>query len=207
MMRKNNFSNETRKKVFERDDYTCRKCGFKDRDGNEIEIYQIAPEFNIGEIKLGNLVTLCHICHNYSPDSKEYFERYVNEKINWEILETFRKSSRSIGKRTKIGMNKLFEKGLLVVRAPLGYKIVNKDMLPTENSHIIQEIYQDFLDSNVSLTQLSKKYNLSVNGFKKVLTNETYLGKVKFAGKVSTGKHIPLISEELFNKVQEKLKK
>ena len=103
-------------------------------------------------------------------------------------------------------MLNLFNKGKLITRAPLGYKIINKELIPAENSFIVQEIYQNFLNSDTSLTQIGKKYNLSVNGLKKVLTNQTYLGKVKFAGQVAQGTHKPLLSEELFNNVQEKLK-
>jgi site-specific DNA recombinase len=80
-------------------------------------------------------------------------------------------------------------------------------LVPAENSFIVQEIYQAFLNSDISLTQLAKKYNLSVNGLKKVLTNVTYLGKVKFGGQIAQGKHPALLSQELFDKVGEKLRR
>ena len=102
-------------------------------------------------------------------------------------------------------MHKKFRDGNLITRAPLGYKIVDKSLVPTDKAYIIQEIYQTFLNSDISLTQLSKKYGLSVNGLKKVLTNVTYLGKVKFSGQVAQGKHQPLLSQELFDKVKIKL--
>src|SRR3989344_4731261 len=56
-----------------------------------------------------------------------------------------------------------------------------------------------------SLTQLSKKHNLSVNGLKKILKNQTYLGKIKFDGQIHIGFHQALISSTLFNHVQKKL--
>ena len=128
-------------------------------------------------------------------------------KLMFHIISAFAEFERNVtSERTKFTMEKKFRDGNLITRAPLGYKIINKELIPAENSFIVQEIYHSFLKENISLTQLSKKYNLSVNGLKKVLTNETYLGKVKFAGKVNQGKHTPLISPELFNKVQEKLK-
>ncbi len=204
-MSKVNISEEIRKKLFERDNFTCKKCGFQDKTGDEIEPHHIQLRVNGGGGEIENLITLCCVCHHYAPDSREDFDRYLNEKIDGKVLDTFRKSNKSIAKRTKIGMNNLFKKGLLVVRAPLGYKIINKELVPAANSFIVQEIYQAFLNQNISLTQLSKKYGLSVNGLKKVLSNETYLGKVKFAGNVTQGKHNPLISQELFDKVREKL--
>ncbi len=194
-----------KEKVFNRDNFTCQKCGFQDVQGEEIEVHHIDMRVNGGESDISNLITLCSICHHYAPDSIEEFKRYSDEKIDGHLLETFRKSNRSISKRTKSGMIKLFNKGYLIVRAPLGYKITNKQLFPAENSYIVQEIYQAFLNSDISLTQLSKKYNLSVNGLKKVLTNQVYLGKIKFAGQLAQGKHQTLVSQELFQKVQEKL--
>jgi site-specific DNA recombinase len=127
-------------------------------------------------------------------------------KLMFHIISAFAEFERNVtSERTKFTMNKKFSDGNLITRAPLGYSIINKSLVPSDNSYIIQEIFQTFLNSDISLTQLSKKYNLSVNGLKKVLTNQTYLGKVKFAGQVSQGKHQSLLSQELFDKVQAKL--
>jgi len=127
-------------------------------------------------------------------------------KLMFHIVSAFAEFERNVtSERTKFTMYAKFNEGNLVTKAPLGYKVVNKKLIFAENSYIVQEIYQTFLNNNISLTQLAKKYNLSVNGLKKVLSNQTYLGKVKFAGKIVQGKHNPLISQELFNKAQEKL--
>lgn len=128
-------------------------------------------------------------------------------KLMFHIISAFAEFERNVtSERTKFTMKAKFQNGGLITRAPLGYKILNKELFPADNSYVVQEIYQNFLNSEISLTQLAKKYNLSVNGLKKVLTNETYLGRVKFSGEVIQGKHNPLISNELFNKVQNKLK-
>lgn len=128
-------------------------------------------------------------------------------KLMFHIISAFAEFERNVtSERTKFTMKSKFQNGGLITRAPLGYKILNKELCLAENSYIVQEIYQNFLNSDISLTKLSKKYNLSVNGLKKVLTNETYLGKLKFAGETVQGRHNPLISHELFNKVQNKLK-
>jgi site-specific DNA recombinase len=127
-------------------------------------------------------------------------------KLMFHIISAFAEFERNVtGERTRFTMRAKFQNGGLITKAPLGYKIVNKELYPADNSYIVQQIYQEFLNNNTSLTQLAKKYNLSVNGLKKVLSNETYLGKAKFGGQTSQGKHTPLISEELFNKVREKL--
>ncbi|MEN7982519.1 MAG: recombinase family protein [Nanoarchaeota archaeon] len=128
-------------------------------------------------------------------------------KLMFHIVSAFAEFERNVTiERTKFTMNSKFRGGNLVTKAPLGYQVIDKQLIPKEDSYIIQEIYQTFLNQDISLTQLSKKYNLSVNGLKKVLTNQTYLGKLKFAGQITQGKHIPLLSKQLFEQVQDKLK-
>jgi len=127
-------------------------------------------------------------------------------KLMFHIISAFAEFERNVtSERTKFGMNKIAKDGYVVNRAPKGYKIENKMLVPAEDSYVIQEIFQTFLNENISLNKLAKKYNLSVNGLKKVLKNFTYVGKIKFGGQVLEGKHTPLISHELFNKVQKKL--
>ena len=92
-------------------------------------------------------------------------------------------------------------------RPPYGYKIENGKLVPAEYSRVVEEIFEEFLTTNISLNQLSKKHNLSVNGLKKVLTNFTYIGKVKFNGEIYQGTHQSIISNTLFNHVQNKLQR
>jgi DNA invertase Pin-like site-specific DNA recombinase len=192
--------------ILNRDNFTCKKCGFKGRT-EDLEVHHIKMRVDEGQDNLDNLVTLCAICHHYSPDEQKDFETYLNEKIDWMILDTFRKSARSISRRTKKGMFEKSKSGNPITRAPWGYKIESKKLIPTENSFQVQEVFQDFLNQTISLTKLAKKYGFSVNGLKKILTNQAYLGKTKFDGQTHQGVHQPLISSTLFNHVQNKLEK
>jgi len=192
--------------VFSRDKFKCQKCSYFG-SSDKLEVHHIKMKVNGGSDEQSNLITLCSICHFFSPDKEEDFEKYISEKIDGEILNTFRNSNKSISKSSKKGMDKQARDGKLVTRAPLGYKIENKKLISTEHSYVVQEIFQEFLNQTISLTQLSKKYDLSVNGLKKVLTNQTYLGKIKFDGQTHQGTHPPLISSTLFNHVQNKLEK
>jgi site-specific DNA recombinase len=129
-------------------------------------------------------------------------------KLMFHIISAFAEFERNVtSERTKFAMDKKARDGNVVTRAPMGYKIQNKELIPGDHSYVVQEIYQKFLNNEISLTQLSKQYGLSVNGLKKILKNYTYLGKIKFDGQITQGKHQPLISSTLFNQVQEKLKK
>lgn len=129
-------------------------------------------------------------------------------KLMFHIISAFAEFERNVtGERTKFSMDKKARDGGLVTRAPFGYKIIEKKLLPSEDSFKVQELFQDFLNQDISLTKLAKKYNVSVNGLKKILKNHAYLGKIKFDGQTHQGSHQPLISSTLFNHVQNKLEK
>ena len=167
----------------------CIKCGYESEQNLE---------------KFRN--PLCSICIRFAPNNEDKLKEYVKEQINGENLETFRKFS-EIGRPQKKSMIKKASQGELMSRAPFGYKTENKKLIPAENFREIEEIFEGFLNENISLTKLAKKHNLSVNGLKKVLTNFTYIGKIKFNNQIHEGKHQSIISSTLFNHVQNKLER
>jgi len=75
----------------------CKKCGYESKTNKE---------------KFG--LALCEICCYFSPDEKEAFQQYVNEKIPGEILGTFRKNYTSKREKQKQGMMKKAVKGSLM---------------------------------------------------------------------------------------------
>lgn len=167
----------------------CEKCGYESENNK----------------KLFGLI-LCNICFKFAPKDPEKLDLYVDEKINKKELESFRKFYLNKNYQ-KNGMIKKASKGNLMARPAFGYKIENKKLVPAENWREVEEIFEDFLNEKLSLTQLAKKHNFSVNGLKKILTNFTYVGKIKFDGQIHNGIHQPIISSTLFNHVQNKLEK
>ncbi len=123
-----------------------------------------------------------------------------NEELKKEIERL-----KSMKINQKEGMINKASKGNLMSRPPFGYILEKNKLVPAQNFREVEEIFEEFLNTNISLTQLSKKHNLSVNGLKKILKNQAYLGKVKFDGQTHQGAHQPLISSTLFNHVQDKL--
>ena len=133
-----------------------------------------------------------------TPESLKKENEQLREQI--ERLKKLRENQ-------KQGMLKKAQTGELMSRAPFGYKIENKKLVPAQNFKEIEEIFEEFLNENISLRQLAGKHNLSVNGLKKILKNFTYLGKIKFNNQIFEGTHQPLISSTLFNYIQNKLER
>lgn len=167
----------------------CIKCGYESED-------------NLDKFR----TPICNICFRFAPNIEEKFREYTSEKIDGNLLETFRKFS-EIGNLQKRGMIKKASQGSPMSRPPFGYKFENGKLIPAQSFREIEEIFEEFLNTNISLTKLAKKHNFSVNGLKKILTNFTYIGKIKFNNQIHEGSHQPLISSTLFNHVQNKLER
>jgi len=171
------------------EDKRCEKCSYESQENKEIEINN--KEFY-----------LCSVCRKFLPSSPSDMETYLKEKINWQALEAFRKFSQ----QNKQGMQEKAKQGNIMSRAAFGYKIEGKLLVPDEEkSLIVQKIFMDFLEQEISLNQLAKKYSFSVNGIKKILKNFTYIGRIKFDRQILPGNHKQIVSPELFNRVQSKL--
>ncbi|HTY43866.1 MAG TPA: recombinase family protein [Patescibacteria group bacterium] len=128
-------------------------------------------------------------------------------KLMFQIIGAFAEFERNIiGDRTKFGMERKAKEGGFITKAPKGYKLLNKQLVIDENeSQKVRGIFDEFLNSDISMTQLAKKYSLTTSGMKKLLSNSTYIGKVKFANKESEGQHKPILERDIFLKVQDKL--
>lgn len=168
----------------------CEKCGYKSTKNKKI--------FDC---------LLCEFCIYFAPEDPAQFQTYIKEKVNHREIQTFRKQGLVSGVKQKRGMQKRAKEGFVVTRAPFGYIVEENRLIPGSNSHVVRDLYEDFLDSNLSLNKFSKKWGFSINGLKKILTNFAYLGKVKFDGDVYSGVHQPLVSSTLFNQVQDQFEK
>jgi len=166
----------------------CEKCNYQDKKERVVDGKK-----------------LCSICAKFAPKDKTQFLKYLDEKIDWKSLETFRKFNQSVGDSQKQGMKEKAKQGNLQTRPPLGYSVVDGKLQPNEQSAKVYSLFNTFLKKDYSLNSLSKNYGLSVNGLKKILKNRTYLGEIKFAGQLSKGSHKPILDADLFYAVQRKL--
>ena len=101
---------------------------------------------------------------------------------------------------------------------PLGYKVVDRKLVEDEKTApIVRYVFEQYAkgQSKAKVIQhLSSKGIKSVTGgeltyscLNTVLRNQTYIGKPTYNGEVIEGLAEPLLSEDLFWKVQEQIKK
>jgi len=166
----------------------CDKCGYKDK--KEVEKFE---------------KRICQVCNFFSPENQSDFNSYLSEKIDWKVLETFRKYGQKIGSKQKAGMERKAKQGKLMSRVAIGYSLVDGKIEENKDASRVHSIFKEYLENEISLNKLSKKYGLSVNGLKKVLKNRTYLGEIKFNGQIYKSTHKPIISPEIFYAVQRKI--
>ncbi len=70
-----------RKKVFERDNFTCQKCKIQDKTAKLLEVHHIIPLYSEGKDELNNLIILCNDCHHFAPNTREELEEYLKEEM------------------------------------------------------------------------------------------------------------------------------
>lgn len=128
------------------------------------------------------------------------------EDFSEEELKVLEKWKSIKNQNLKDGMIKKAKEGNQVSRAPFGYEWEVGKLIPAENYREVEEIFEEFLRPEMTLRELSRKHKFSVNGIKKILSNFAYVGKVKFDGQVHEGVHQAIVSNTLFNHVQNKLK-
>jgi len=128
------------------------------------------------------------------------------KKENEELKKKIEEFSNR-GERQKNGMIAKASQGNVMSRVPFGYALDGKKLIPAENFREIEEIFEEFLNTEKSLRQIAEKHKFSVNGLKKILKNFTYIGKVRFNNQIFNGNHEPIISSTLFNHVQNKMEK
>ncbi|MEM4637935.1 MAG: recombinase family protein, partial [Candidatus Woesearchaeota archaeon] len=127
-------------------------------------------------------------------------------KLMFHIISSFAEFERDIiSERTRFGMIEKAKEGGIVSKAPLGYKISNgKLLVEHEQAEKVRTIFKEYLNSEQSLNNIAKKYELTVRGLLKILQNRTYIGEIKFRNNYA-GMHEAIIEKGLFEKVQEKL--
>ncbi len=117
------------------------------------------------------------------------------------------------------------KQGYWVFPAPLGYLFKDRSLaIEPNNAKLIKKILEDFADGRYSTymeisqckeanllvnPRSGKGYKLKDDTIKKLLTNKLYMGKVEYKPwhlEEVDGVHEPIISERIFQKIQNRLK-
>ena len=118
------------------------------------------------------------------------------------------------------GMRQKIRNGVWPLWAPLGYlnnPITRGIDVDKKKAHLVKKMFKVYATGNYTLKRMSewcKKIGLKSNldndispgQVQSTLQNIFYIGLMKYKGEVFEGKHIPLISKKLFDKVQEVLR-
>ena len=125
----------------------------------------------------------------------------------------------NLSEEVKKGMIEKAEQGIYPSSAPLGYINVTCDGKKTIQpdpaiSSEIRTMFEWYATGNYSLLELSRKifadgFSLCKNGKKtpksvvhRIFNNPVYYGDFVWAGKIFKGKHEPIITKELYERVQ-----
>jgi len=135
----------------------------------------------------------------------------------------------NIIERITVACEKKVKEGYTLASANVSYGYIHKagervQQINPEEAKIVKEIYQMYLDGNVSYASIAR--NLNHRGIKPrrggawhhhsiqgILSNPNYIGKVRYSLAdaeryfEAEGKHEPIISEEMYNEVQKKIAK
>ena len=139
------------------------------------------------------------------------------------LLSTSKHYSDQLSGRVKRGMQARAEQGYFLGVRPLGY-LADDSVKPSSTkldparAHLIQELFEETASKKLDLdaaTAWAKTRGLRTRKGRVparseihfILTNPAYYGMVRTKHGLYSGKHTPLISEQLFNRVQDTLRR
>ena len=126
----------------------------------------------------------------------------------------------SLAENTKRGLRQKVKRGEYPSLAPIGYindKRIKNVVVDKKKSVIIRHAFELYAQDNSRLEDISNflaqqgitsrgNKNLKRDRISFILSNPFYVGLFRYAGEIHEGKHQPVISKKIFDKVQEILK-
>lgn len=160
----------------------------------------------------------------YNCDIASIYERFKNlEEVDELLLSIYlghaEKELKNIKRRTTSVLKNRAEKGYHLGKAPVGYLNTRDEykhgiIVPDPNkAHYIKRIFELYSTGAFSMEKLGTE--MAKHGFKDskdkpyptkriedILKNPVYNGKVSYNEELFAGKHEPIISEELFHRIE-----
>lgn len=103
-----------------------------------------------------------------------------------------------------------FNKGLFPARPPFGYKSIKIDKkvigfkIHKKEAKIVSECFKMTLEG-YSYSYICKNLKLKPQSYYNIIKNKVYCGYIKFEGEERKGTHDIIISEEVYNKINNSL--
>jgi site-specific DNA recombinase len=138
---------------------------------------------------------------NFTSVTEQIDTTNVMGEAFFQIIGVFAQLERGMVKeRVELAFERKIKFGESLSRAPFGYVYLNKKLIPDlENAKKLKEIFEMWAQ-DISYKEICEKFKIKSSTLYKTIKNQTYLGKVKYKGKLYKGKHKALIEEELFNR-------
>ncbi|MEA3378175.1 MAG: recombinase family protein [Nanoarchaeota archaeon] len=126
----------------------------------------------------------------------------------FQIIGVFAQLERGMVKeRVKMAFDKKISSGEILNRPPFGYKYKNRKLVISKEESIkVKEIFEMWI-AGVHYKEIAANFQIPVSTLYEIIKNPTYLGKVKYKGRLFNGIHKPIINKDIFKAIQEKLKK
>jgi len=170
-------------------------------------------------VKIDELIKKHNVTIHFSRTNKSYGSDSKPEDEFMLGIESLvaRKYSNDISMKVKMGMGEKVKQGGFPHKAPTGY-INDKDnhslIIDPEKAPLIRKAFELMLSGNYSLSMIVDKLNAmgftSSRGYKlhkarlyDMLQNPIYYGHMRWHGKIQPATHEPIITQELYHKVQE----
>lgn len=120
----------------------------------------------------------------------------------FQIIGVFAQLERGmVRERVEMAFERKINAGELLNRPPLGYRFENKKLVINEDeAQIVRQIFQMWADG-IHYSEISKRFNIPISTLYIIIRNPTYIGKVPYRGHTFDATHKPIVSEELFNRV------
>lgn len=145
--------------------------------------------------------------------SYRYFRRYgialiptddSDDPLVSSIMQTL--SKQEVEKmKARVRQSRLvrFERGEMVAKAPFGYRY-NKNRKVMEIDKRKADIVKDIFlatERDIDYRIICKQHGINAQQYYNIIRNKVYIGIVSFEGKEKIGVHEPIVSVEIFNKV------
>jgi len=127
----------------------------------------------------------------------------------------------NLREETQKGRLKKVQEGYFISYPPYGYKKTNKrnTILHPQQSKFVKRAFELYAQGNISLKNLRQKLydegyiytqshpKISTGQLGRMLANDSYIGFIRYRGKIYKGKHPLMVSKQLFMKAQKAFKK